>query len=457
MFNGKLYKQQAEAAEFLVNKRRVLLAWEQGTGKTIISLASIERLFSLGKISNALVLAPSSIAWQWLEKSEQFTNVPVRLAEAKKPGSRIYSNSFKGITVVPYSLFRNDFDAININSFDVTVADEAQEFKNNKSKTAKLLKAYNRKHDPTYRWALTGTAVSNRLEELYSIFFWIDKEFLPPWPEFEKNHIIRNDFTNAITSYKNLKPLYEHLIHRMDRKTHKDMEGQLPSIVTQHYKVPKTVEYHKAESALLDALDNMARDLVLKEDGELPLRTDPAVSKAFMAARKELSAAKLQSACKLIDTLLDESELSKVVLFSYHKQPLYDLFEHYGDTAVQFTGDQSQEEKREAVHRLTGSSRILLASNAGYSGLDLGMANHVIHLDVPFSHSIHDQRTKRITRLSSSFKTVVAHYLLMEDSIEHYFYDQVLRKGELASAVQEGTQDELVIKPQSLRQWIRTH
>lgn len=453
MFKGNLYETQKEAAGFLVNKKKVLLAWEQGSGKTIISISAAEKLFELGRARNCLILAPTSICWQWQEKIMDFSDSKSHLVTAGSPESRkrayLEVSERAQYTIVPYSLFRNDFDDIAKCKFDIIICDEAQEFKNNASKTARLLKDYNRRVPTTgYRWALTGTAISNRLEELYSIFFWIDKTFLPSWPTFESQHIVRSPYTNAIIKYKNLKGLHEHLRHKMDRKTHKDLEGELPALVHQYYSVSKSSEYAAAELQLITALDDMAEELRFNEEGGL-IKPSPEVSRAFAAIQSAVYKPKLRELKRLIDNTEDN-----MVIFSRHKEPLYQLREHYGNDSVLFTGDQSSVEKQKAIKQFTVDSRLLLCSDAGNSGLDLPGANHVAHLNIPFSWSVLDQRNKRITRLSSTFETVVAHYLLVADSIEHYFYNQVIRKGQLASAALEGTADEVIVKPQSLRQFL---
>lgn len=453
MFLGNLYPSQIKAAEFLVNKKKVLLAWEQGSGKTIISLASTEKLFEKSLAKTCLVLAPTSIGWQWREKIGDFTESSVHQVVAGNPTQRrgMYGqlSMENRYLIVPYSLFRSDYDAIVNCHFDIVICDEAQEFKNNQSKTAKLLKSYNNSTGATtYRWALTGTAISNKLEELYSIFYWIDKEFLPVWPKFEQQHIVRSNYTNAIIKYKNLKELNEHLIKRMDRKTHKDLQGQLPELVHQFYSVKKSDEYSAAESSLIDSLDTMAKEIQFTEQGDL-YGAPAQVRKQFAAVQQTLYTPKLRTILSLVENLS-----GKLVLFSHHKDILYKLRDHYREQAVLFTGDQTSEEKQAAIRRFSMDTRLLLCSDAGNSGLDLPFASHVIHLNVPFSWSVLDQRNKRITRLSSEFKTVVAHYILIEDSIEQYFYNQVIRKGVLASAALEGTADEVIVKPQSLRQYL---
>lgn len=458
MFNGQLFDIQVPAAEKLVNKKKFLLAHEQGCGKTVIALAAAEKLFELNLARNALIVCPTSLGWQWAQQIETFTDTPCYLAEAKDKSSRVYRPG-KGpnYSIVPYSLFRRDYDRIAGQPFDIFIADEAQEFKNNQAKISQLLKRFNVKQNPKYRWALTGTAISNRLEELYSIFYWIDASFLPNWPTFEKTHIVRNDL-GIIYKYKNLKGLNEYLQHRMDRRTHADLKGKVPRILEQTYKVEPDKAYLVAQEKLLVSLDKVARDLQFDNEGNLKgIRRDAGISRDFSALRRYLSELKLRTAVEIIERLLAENPENRIVVFSFYKAPLHNLQARLGNSSVRFTGDESSDEKQRAIMAFSpeGTARVLLASNAGSAGLDLPFANYVIHLDIPFSYGILDQRTKRITRVSSIFSHVVAIYLIVDNSIEDFYYQVVKNREKLAKAVTEGGDDEVVVRTSSLRAYIR--
>lgn len=454
MFTGKLYPEQISGAELLVNKRKGLLGYEQGTGKTVISLAAAEKLIELGKAKKILVLVPGAFAYQWEDAIDEFTDTKSYYITRGRKDLRSYSfGAGPYYCITPYSLFIRDFERIGKIPWDIVIADEAQAFRSNTTKTYKTMLWLNRQQNPKYRWALTGTAIGNKLEELYSIFYWIDKKFLPPWPAFEKLHIVRQN--GIIWKYKNLKGLHKYLQARMDRKTHNDLKGQLPRLVHQTYQVPATKSYTEAQAELLRLLDDLASDLSFTEDGELETKRDPKVTKAFQLVQSELVSAKVDHAEALIKGILEENPKNRIVCFSRLKSPLYELESRLGDDCQLFTGDQSSEAKRASVGRiLSGESRVLLSSDAGKAGLDLHFVNYAINLDVPFSYEVLDQRRKRITRASSKFDHCVVIYLVMENSVESFYFQVVTNKGRLNTAAQEGTEDEVVIRPESLRHFL---
>lgn len=459
MFTQKLFPVQKPAASFLCSKKKALLAWEQGTGKTIISLAAAEKLRQLDRVSRTLVVAPGSLLWQWEDRIKEFTTGTSTLTKAKDKGSRRYEEHCSDYSLVPYSLFRRDFEELlGAWQWDLMITDEAQEFRNNKSKTHDLLKHLNREVNPAYRWALTGTAITNKLEDLYSIMYWVDKHFLPPWPTFDEEHIVRNQF-GGIESYRNLKGLNEYLPHRVDRKTEKDMAGQLPKARELVHTISRSEGYEQAESELLDCLQQMVENLEFNEKGELKgHRPDSRVSRAFHKARGELcSDEKLKYARRLIQEGWQDGH--KTVVFSYFKEPLVRLTDELssqGFNAYRFTGDEDSDTKRRNVQLFKEDPRgVLLCSNAGAAGLDLPFASRLINLDIPFAFGTLDQRIKRIIRASSKFESVVVHYLVMEDSLEAFYFMIVRKKGELQTAILDRNDiDEVVVRPMSLRQYL---
>src|SRR5690348_4524016 len=60
--------------------------------------------------------------------------------------------------------------------FDVVVLDEAQRIKNKESKTAQVVRGLRRERS----WAMTGTPIENRTEDLVNLFAFIDPGRIPP-------------------------------------------------------------------------------------------------------------------------------------------------------------------------------------------------------------------------------------------------------------------------------------
>ena len=82
------------------------------------------------------------------------------------------------VKLVNYELLTRDADILQDEGvrFDLVVLDEAQRIKNHDSKTAQVVRSIQR----TRSWAMTGTPIENRSEDLVNIFAFVDPGRIPP-------------------------------------------------------------------------------------------------------------------------------------------------------------------------------------------------------------------------------------------------------------------------------------
>src|SRR5205085_3192381 len=66
--------------------------------------------------------------------------------------------------------------------FDVVVLDEAQRIKNKGSKTAEVVCSIKRSRS----WAMTGTPIENKPDDLVNIFAFVDPDRIPPETPFRR-------------------------------------------------------------------------------------------------------------------------------------------------------------------------------------------------------------------------------------------------------------------------------
>src|SRR5207302_7475715 len=99
------------------------------------------------------------------------------------------------VKLINYELLTRDaeFVADPDVHFDVVVLDEAQRIKNADSKTAQVVQSLSRDRS----WAMTGTPIENRVEDLINIFAFVDPDRIPPdtparmLPQYTGDSILR--------------------------------------------------------------------------------------------------------------------------------------------------------------------------------------------------------------------------------------------------------------------------
>lgn len=229
MFTGELLPYQNEAVQKMVERKKVLVAYDLGLGKTVITIAACEHLRAHFK-APVLVVCLSSLKYQWAKEIAKFSDQQALVidgtpAQRQEQYSRVEDYAY---VIVNYEQVVNDWDTISklpcwtgpkVES--AVVFDEATAIKSFRAKRAKKSKELARRF--RYRFGLTGTPMENgRPEELYSIMQAVDGTVLGArFDLFDQTFIVRNRF-GGVERYRNLHVLHERLHTACVRKTQRD-------------------------------------------------------------------------------------------------------------------------------------------------------------------------------------------------------------------------------------------
>jgi len=231
-FTGQLFGFQVPAVKAMLERRYLLVAFEMGLGKTVITLAATEELLDSGEIATAIIICPASLKYQWRRMIEKFTTdaTIVVVDGSPKMRERQYSSIIldePDYVILNYEQCVNDWGYVQKLPLDCVVVDEATAIKSFRSKRSRRIKKMKAK----YRWALTGQPVENRPEEAFSIMQWVDPEVLGRFEMFDRTFIARNNF-GGVQFYKNLPTFHRRLSTAMARKRRDepDVRDQLPKV-----------------------------------------------------------------------------------------------------------------------------------------------------------------------------------------------------------------------------------
>ncbi|WP_123039233.1 DEAD/DEAH box helicase [Cohnella candidum] len=162
-----------------------ILADDMGLGKTLQSIAFL--VSELPAIRDggrpALIVSPASLLYNWQNELRKFApDIRAVVADGSKTErTGLLKGTIEADAIITsYPLLLKDAELYAAREFHVLFLDEAQAFKNPDTLTAKAVKTIRAQH----KFALTGTPVENRLEELWSIYDAVFPGLFPERKDF---------------------------------------------------------------------------------------------------------------------------------------------------------------------------------------------------------------------------------------------------------------------------------
>jgi SNF2 family DNA or RNA helicase len=500
-FTGTLLPYQPEAVDKMCDRGSMLVAYDLGLGKTILTIAAVERLMDEGSVVEpGLVVCLSSLKYQWAAQIEKFTDgsskaividgTPKQRA-AQYEQVKDWQNTGIDYVVMNYEQVVNDWKIVSKLPRGFVVLDEATAIKSFRSKRSKYVK----KLESDYRFALTGTPVENgKPEEIFSIMQFVDPDVLGRFDLFDSTFIVRNNF-GGVDRYRNLPLLNKTLADACVRKrqTDEDVAPYLPeAIFAEPILVPfdraGSVLYKKIVNDLLEDLDEANANFggsfdlmshyghgsdqggpmdelrgrlmskltalrMLCDHPELIKRSAGAYNpmlgdgSKYAAELSEMglldklnSSPKLEVLKEYVSQFLNEYSENKVVIFTSYVKMVDLIREALPFTSVGYSGQLNAKEKDDAkvAFQTDPDIRILVSSDAGGYGVDLPQGNLLVNYDLPWNAGLAVQRNGRIRRASSTWEHVVIQDLLMLGSVEERQYAMLQQKNAIADAVLDG-------------------
>lgn len=170
----KLRYYQVQGVLHLVTMHRFLLGDDTGIGKTIQAIAGLCYLWEKQPNVKAIVVTNKSPVGQWVEEFDKFTEgiTVIRCDGSPKKRKDAYKEFKKAkgptVLIMGYATLRGDFAQLQAWKDHYLVYDEAQAFKNPKTRTHQVCK--HMASQAKRCWALTATMIKNNLSEGYGIY-----------------------------------------------------------------------------------------------------------------------------------------------------------------------------------------------------------------------------------------------------------------------------------------------
>ena len=439
-FSGQLREYQRDGLGWLHFIRRFgfggCLADDMGLGKTVQVLAFLD---SAGRRGPALIVVPRSLVFNWKEEAARFTP---RLSVLDHTGSgrkdRWRDVQQYDIVLTTYGTLRRDITLLKDVPFDTVILDEAQTIKNastESAKAARLLKA-------EYRLALTGTPVENCVNDLWSLFEFLNPGMLGSASVF-RSHTSSKDHGGAearlqIVS-KALRPFIlrrtkEKVALELPAKTEQtiyceldDTERRLYNELRDHYR-----------KSLLGHIDRVGIQQSRMPILEALLRLRQAACHPGLIDKNRTgeTSAKVDTLTAQLAEVMDGGH--KVLVFSQFTSLLAILrnkLDREKTVYEYLDGKTRDREGRVRRFQEDASCRLFLISlKAGGLGLNLTAAEYVFLLDPWWNPAVEAQAIDRSHRIGQ-LRRVFAYRLIARDTVEEKVLQLQKTKRELADAI----------------------
>lgn len=426
-----LYNYQRVGASFLYKIGSGILGDEPGAGKTLMSLAVVEKR----KSRKVLVFCPAVLKHQWAGEVRKFLpgHKVIVIEGTQKKREELWKQEAR-FYICNYELLLRDFNSMN-KDWDYIIADEATKISNPSAKQSRIIK----KLKSQYRLAMSGTPIANFAQNVWNLVDFCQPGAFGDYWNFLTRYCLKNQF-GGIYGYQNLDELRLKLKRYMIRRLKKDVLPELPERI--EIDVPFVLSdeekelQKKIKMEILYEINDMdinklkmpqTLQFTIVKFGRLRQLAD---SLELLGGNKKSS--KMETLKELLMQFNGTSQ--KILIFSEFSEMCKILYrELVSYNPVMIIGEVPNEKRQVILDEFNSNpaSRICILSSAGQYGLNITSAEIVINYDLPFSLSKLEQRIGRAHRIGQKHNVMV-YNLLGQATADMAIKKVIYRKSQLS-------------------------
>jgi SNF2 family DNA or RNA helicase len=429
---------------------RVLLADEVGLGKTIEACLLLREYLLRGMARRVLILTPAPLVSQWHEEltgkfNLDFT-VPKGVAADR---AEFWSQHERVLVSLPFVKSRKRSPLVAAQPWDLVIVDEAHHCKNRSTQNWQLVNSLQRR----FMFLLSATPVQNNLLELYNLLTLLAPGHLQTEADFKKQYVKRGNPRDVLNRDRlrsllsevmvrntrslvqlNLPPRYAQTVLAKPEGAEAELYRDLTEFLRQRGSgLVKGVEpaddlagddQDETEPAAAadtpaagaaPAVSRLQLSSLLAAQGSHPAAVAASLERIAAdpeAARLARQAADIGESAKdqrLLE-LIGQAHGQKMLIFVNFRRTLHQveiLLQSKGLAFSVFSGEQSAQEKDNAVAAFRERVPIMICTESGGEGRNLQFANTLINYDLPWNPMKIEQRIGRVHRFGQTREVFV--------------------------------------------------
>lgn len=459
----RLYPYQQVGVKFLVDHESALLADDMGTGKTVMTSVALRVLFQSGRARKALVVCPVGLLRIWQDHLRDWApELSITVVRGTREERKIDWKYPAHVYVAAYDTIASDFLSVvkkktqivckacqrtsvfsekvhlneeqapqfrcphcetlfdvlpaeeslvpeeMISTFDTVILDEAQYIKNPNTSRSRAVK----RPIPKYRWALTGTPVETKVEDLAGIFSFVKPRYM--------------HYNVTATEAKRL--LQPYFLRRLKKDVLQDLPPKMKQEQWLELDAEQRAEYDRVLRGEVHKLNELGEQI-----------TKAHIFAVIMNLKRVCNFASGKKNSPKADLLFDyiktiKESGNKAIVFTqwvdeYGVATLEEGLRPYGVSVLK--GGLSDTQRSSAIQNFRTDPRItvLLATlKTGGVGLTLTEANYVFHFDHWWNPATMWQAEDRVHRRGQQ-KGVNVYSFWTQKTIEERIYQKLAERG----------------------------
>jgi len=403
-----LLPHQEVSHQFLLDRKRVILADEPRVGKTLPTALAVTNHLP------ALIVCPAIVKTVWKEAIERTGyQGEITVINGRKMAENFEAS---GIVIINYDLLNN---IKKIGKFQTLVLDESHRIKSNTSLRTKAALKLMKMIPRVY--ALSGTPIPNRPIELYPLLSGLGiyrgsyydfalryaKMWQAPWGL---------DVSGA-SNLPELKAMIQpHMIRRTKEEVFTNYQDPIVSLITFDLPIDK-------------------KELAFNADNIVDHPNPLLAIEGLSLVMKEAGLRKVQQACEFISEKLQHEP---VVVFAHHKEVVKQIEDILGFHAPSvITGDTPSSIRSALIENFQkGITRLFIGNlSACQEGIDLSVADTVIFVEATWQTSALEQASSRVENINKQGKAPLIYLLTIANSLDHVILKKVLKKQNIINQI----------------------
>ena len=413
------------------------LADDMGLGKTVQVLCMLQgrhRPESGEKVSPSLVVVPKSLVHNWVSESGKFTELKaVDYTGTRKAEYRDRLEEFD-LIITTYGTLRTEILRFLEIRFESLILDEAQAIKNPRSQAAKACRLIQAKH----RLAISGTPIENGLNELWSLFEFLNPGMLGRLSDFaapgrEKNEEWLASLSRALKPFM-LRRTKTQVLTELPEKTEQLLIVNLEEEERRRYEELRN--YYRLSLQGSEAQADQKQSKLHVLEALLRLRQAACHPGLVDPTRMDEPSAKMEALFERLNRLVPAGH--KVLIFSQFTTLLEIVKrrltrENIGHAYL----DGGTADRKKTVDSFTEDPNcavFLISLKAGGCGLNLTQSDYVFILDPWWNPAIEAQAVDRAYRMGQK-NPVFAYRIVAANTVEEKIVKLQSEKRKLADTI----------------------